>query len=297
VLDLVRHRQTLVWLGLVAATLVSWWLSAAHALDSSTARQVATCAVLVVAFAKVGLVGWHFMELGGAPRVLRGFFAAWVLVVLAVLVGLYLARGCPRSGGGEGDAPAVFVVQDRGRCTPGASSNVGAGPPARTGQPPGAESEPQARNPPGTRAPWASVPPSPRQPVPRPTPAERRAAQHELGVLVRRELAPQRRPEPDLDDLHGDGHVPRQRAQDLAREGRSVRGRGRREAAGEVAAHARADPHPRRRDQQQDPRVVMARPGHRVLHGVAVRHRAVDGQDHHARTLPRGTPRGKRRPG
>jgi hypothetical protein len=53
--------------------------------------QVATVAVVAIAFLKVHLVGAHFMELRHAPRSLRLLFTAWVVVVGAVLIGLYLS--------------------------------------------------------------------------------------------------------------------------------------------------------------------------------------------------------------
>jgi hypothetical protein len=93
VLALARHRQTVVWIGLVFATMLAWGLSADHAFDGDTARRLATCGVLLVAFVKVRFVGLHFMELGHAPRVLRGCFDAWVIVVLVTLVALYLTGG------------------------------------------------------------------------------------------------------------------------------------------------------------------------------------------------------------
>jgi len=67
-----------VWLVLVTATLVSWSLRAIG------------LAVLAVAFVKVRLVGLYFMELRTAPVPLRLAFEAWVVVVGAVLAGLYL---------------------------------------------------------------------------------------------------------------------------------------------------------------------------------------------------------------
>jgi hypothetical protein len=83
---LLSNRILLVWLVLVGATCVSWFLGADHGLDSHTA---VTAAVLVVAFVKVRLVGLHFMELHRAPQPLRGLFEGYVIVVLATLLVLY----------------------------------------------------------------------------------------------------------------------------------------------------------------------------------------------------------------
>jgi hypothetical protein len=77
----------LVWFGLMAATLVSWWLGEGHG-----ATKVAAVGVLVVGFAKVALIGEHFMELRGAPPQLRFAFLGWCSLIPTVLVTIYLAR-------------------------------------------------------------------------------------------------------------------------------------------------------------------------------------------------------------
>ncbi|MCW3016513.1 MAG: hypothetical protein JWO02_3605 [Solirubrobacterales bacterium] len=86
---LVPVRVGVVWLALILATLGSWQLGTDHAL-TGTDREVATVAVLVVAFVKVRLVGLHFMELRDAPVPLRLVFEGYVAVVCLTLVGLYL---------------------------------------------------------------------------------------------------------------------------------------------------------------------------------------------------------------
>jgi hypothetical protein len=83
-----RSTAGLVWAVLVAATCVSWWLGTDHGLDDRTAAAVV---IVVVAFAKVHLVGRWFMELHGAVLPLRRAFDAYVAVVCAVLVGLLVA--------------------------------------------------------------------------------------------------------------------------------------------------------------------------------------------------------------
>jgi cytochrome c oxidase subunit IV len=86
VTDLFRHRGTVVWAALVAATLVSSVLgTSAHG-----GVQVATAGALAIAFLKVRYVGLDFMEVRGAAAPLRAAFEGWVLVVGAVVVGLYL---------------------------------------------------------------------------------------------------------------------------------------------------------------------------------------------------------------
>lgn len=83
-----ERRIHVVWAVLVAATVGSWFVGSGHA---AAGHAVATLAVLSIAFAKVRLVGIHFMEIGTAPRWLRAAFEGYVVVVLVALVALYLA--------------------------------------------------------------------------------------------------------------------------------------------------------------------------------------------------------------
>jgi hypothetical protein len=74
-----------VWIALMAATTLSWWLGDGHG-----AAKAASVAVFVVAFTKVFFVGERFMELRHADPLLRGVFAGWCALMCAVLVALYL---------------------------------------------------------------------------------------------------------------------------------------------------------------------------------------------------------------
>jgi hypothetical protein len=78
---------TIVWAVLTAATLVSWYLS-----DGHVATKLAAVLVVLTGFAKVALVGEHFMELRMAPPQLRFMFLSWCVLVPTVLCGIYLAR-------------------------------------------------------------------------------------------------------------------------------------------------------------------------------------------------------------
>lgn len=88
--ELLRNRITLIWLLLIGLTLLSWWLGAGHGLgaDSHTAAGIV---VLVVAFAKVRLVGRYFMELRDAPWPLLLSFEAYCAVVCAAVVAFLVA--------------------------------------------------------------------------------------------------------------------------------------------------------------------------------------------------------------
>ena len=83
------HRPVLtVGAVLMVATLFSAWLG--HGLGP---RRAATVVVIVVAFAKVFLVGEYFMELRNAPLAFRLVLGGWCVPMAALLIGLYLRSG------------------------------------------------------------------------------------------------------------------------------------------------------------------------------------------------------------
>ena len=88
---LLRDRTTVIWLLLIAATCLSWFLGTDHGLAGVDARTIATVAILVVAFVKVSFVGMNFMELRNAPTPLRLIFLGYVVVVCGVVVGMSLS--------------------------------------------------------------------------------------------------------------------------------------------------------------------------------------------------------------
>lgn len=83
---LYKDRLLLVWAGLVVATLVSYLVG--H--DHSAIGEVGVVVALLIAFLKVRFVGLDFMELKGAPPVLRIAFEAWSVLVAGMVVVLYL---------------------------------------------------------------------------------------------------------------------------------------------------------------------------------------------------------------
>ncbi|MFT3666912.1 cytochrome C oxidase subunit IV family protein [Piscinibacter sp.] len=86
------QRIHLVWLGLVAATALSWEMG--HGIGFDDVRH-ASVAILVVAFLKARFVILDFMELRHAPPAMRIAAEAWVVGVCALLVGLLLAAPAP----------------------------------------------------------------------------------------------------------------------------------------------------------------------------------------------------------
>ena len=89
--SLLKNRVTIVWLGLVLATMLSWWLGTDHGFTGADGRTIGTAIVLAVAFLKIRFIGMHFMELRTAPLVLRIVFEGWVVGVGGVVLALYLA--------------------------------------------------------------------------------------------------------------------------------------------------------------------------------------------------------------
>lgn len=80
-------RLVAVWTVLVAATAASWFVGADHGGGSADA---AALGVIAIAFAKVWLVGRHFMELRTAPLLLQRLFDGYVVVVGSALGAVYL---------------------------------------------------------------------------------------------------------------------------------------------------------------------------------------------------------------
>jgi len=77
---------TVMFVVLVAATLITWLLG----VESATSHAVAGSGATAIGFVKLRLVGIHFMELGNAPVVLRVIFEAYAAVVFLALLALYL---------------------------------------------------------------------------------------------------------------------------------------------------------------------------------------------------------------
>lgn len=86
--DRASRRLVVVWLALMAATALSWWVGGEHGPPVEGIR-VGAAVALAVAFVKVHYVGLEFMELRGAPAGLRWAFEGWVAVVGGVVVALY----------------------------------------------------------------------------------------------------------------------------------------------------------------------------------------------------------------
>ena len=84
---LIPRRATMVWIGLVVATIVTFWLGFDHPLGEGTAGLAAVVAIMI-GVGKATAIGLEFMELRHAPAGLKYGFLAWctVLGVGAILI-------------------------------------------------------------------------------------------------------------------------------------------------------------------------------------------------------------------
>lgn len=80
-----RDGVNIAWLVLVSSTLFGWWLG--HVVNSAQDNaRLAVGGVLIMAFVKIWVVGFEFMELKQAPGWLRYSFDVWVVVMCVVLL-------------------------------------------------------------------------------------------------------------------------------------------------------------------------------------------------------------------
>ncbi|BCI54272.1 prokaryotic cytochrome C oxidase subunit IV family protein [Mycolicibacterium litorale] len=85
-----RRAITAVWLILVAITVASVWLAPAHVDGPPPTDARLTVAVVVLAVVKSRLIIRYFMEVRHAPRWLRASTDAWLFVLWAAILGVYL---------------------------------------------------------------------------------------------------------------------------------------------------------------------------------------------------------------
>ncbi|MGH7963127.1 MAG: cytochrome C oxidase subunit IV family protein [Candidatus Binatia bacterium] len=76
----IPRRATLVWLGLVVATVVTFWLGSRHPFAGTSVGLAASIAI-TIGIGKAVFIGLEFMELRHAPPGLRYAFLAWCVVV------------------------------------------------------------------------------------------------------------------------------------------------------------------------------------------------------------------------
>ncbi|WP_193047065.1 cytochrome C oxidase subunit IV family protein [Mycolicibacterium baixiangningiae] len=85
-----QRAVTVVWLALAAITVVSWWLAPGHSGGPATTSVPITLAVAALAVVKGRLIIRYFMEVRHAPRWLQVSTDAWLIVLWAAVLGIYL---------------------------------------------------------------------------------------------------------------------------------------------------------------------------------------------------------------
>lgn len=88
ILFLLRDRTSLIWLGLIVATLLSWAMGT-HQIGGLSNRA-AGMGVLAVGFLKARYIGLDFMETRHAPVAIRILMEAWSVCAFLVLATLFL---------------------------------------------------------------------------------------------------------------------------------------------------------------------------------------------------------------
>lgn len=80
------RRFDIVWLALILASLAAWEISPG---PSKGHNLIIGQINIALGFIKAWLIGWEFMELRSAPRLLQALLGAWAGLVGAAIVVLY----------------------------------------------------------------------------------------------------------------------------------------------------------------------------------------------------------------
>ena len=91
--SLLRNPATPIWLLLMLATGLSWWLGTSSSANSDNGifpdyRYISSL-LMIIAFVKVRFVIRYFMEVRTAPLALRLIADAWVIGICLAILGLY----------------------------------------------------------------------------------------------------------------------------------------------------------------------------------------------------------------
>jgi hypothetical protein len=87
--EILQTRNTLVFAGLIAITIISWFMGLESA-SGLFGTRVDGVILLLLAFFKVRLVMLHFMEIKHAPPLLRTICEAWIAISCGSLIAIYL---------------------------------------------------------------------------------------------------------------------------------------------------------------------------------------------------------------
>ena len=85
------YRETVVWLLLILVTIIlTYVLDGGPAAGLGLSDTARNSLILVIAFVKVRIVAYEFMEIRLAPVVMRVATDAWVIGTCLILLVLYL---------------------------------------------------------------------------------------------------------------------------------------------------------------------------------------------------------------
>jgi hypothetical protein len=84
------RTTTYVWIILSAITIMSWWLAPRHGAAPAVPSVPITVAVILLAFIKGRMIIRYFMEVRTAPRWLKLTTDAWLTVLWAGVLAIYL---------------------------------------------------------------------------------------------------------------------------------------------------------------------------------------------------------------
>ncbi|MQY22519.1 cytochrome C oxidase subunit IV family protein [Nocardia macrotermitis] len=82
----------LVWIALVAITVLAWGLTPENPGDGSALDGILVSVIVVLGMIKSRLIIRHFMEVRSAPRWLRIGTDAWAIILWLALLGINLHR-------------------------------------------------------------------------------------------------------------------------------------------------------------------------------------------------------------
>ncbi|WP_280367386.1 cytochrome C oxidase subunit IV family protein [Nocardia wallacei] len=81
---------TAVWIVLVLVTIGTWWLAPGHTSGAAVGSVPITVVVLALAVVKSRLIVRYFMEVRAAPPWLKRATDAWLAVLFAAVLVIYL---------------------------------------------------------------------------------------------------------------------------------------------------------------------------------------------------------------
>lgn len=88
--DLLQNPIVIVWLLLILATALSWFLGTDHSLFWIDSNLSTAIALIGISFFKIHLIDRYFMDIRYAPVKLKRIFDAWVLLTSLAIILFYI---------------------------------------------------------------------------------------------------------------------------------------------------------------------------------------------------------------